>query len=158
MSKLRFIKLYEEYTDLEQKSLEKHHSWQEVRDVIQTKLPFIIIDFESEDSLEKCIKEELFDEEYVKQTYHLKRDGETIKYPSVFIFESDPTIKDRVLNLVKRFDIFRIITADLGENLPQLYQGGETVDLNPNPFSSLELNDMQGDDYYKINDMYYKFV
>lgn len=158
MSKLKFIKLYEEYTDFDQKGLEKHHSWQEVRDAIQTKLPFIIIDFESEDSLNKCIREELYDEEFVKQIYYVKGEEDLIKYPSVFIFEQDPNIKDRVLNLVKRFDILKIIIGEYGDRTPQMYKDGETVDIDANLFSSISVEDMQGDDYYKVNDMFYKFV
>lgn len=160
MTKLKYVRLYEEYTDLEQKSLEKHYSWQDVRDTIQSKLPFIIIDFESEDSFKKCVNDELFDENFVKQIYYRKNQNtnETEKYYSVFIFESSKDLKDKVLNFIKRFDIMRIIIGEYGQSVPQLYTDGESVDLDSNLYSTLKQDEMGSDDYYKVNDMFYKFI
>ena len=56
----KYIRLYEEYTELEKKSLEKHYSWPDVRNTIQAKLPFIIIDFKLVNSIfSSCFKSKL---------------------------------------------------------------------------------------------------
>lgn len=156
----KYIRLYEDYTDLEQKSSEKHHSWNEIRDIIQAKLPFIIIDFKDDEAQDKCIKEELFDEDFVKQSYFLKdENGEDQKsFPSVFIFSGGEDLKARVLDFLKRFHILRIVIGEYGKNYPQLYAGGETVDLGSELFSSLERGEMSTDDFYKVDSNFYKFI
>lgn len=155
----KYIHLFEEYTDLEQKSLTKNHSWQDIRDTIQSKLPFIIIDFKSKKSFDKCLKEELFDEDIVKQVYHYKTKGdEVVKLPSIFIVEKGKGLKNRVKDLTNRFKILRIIIGEYGKEIPQLYFDGENMDYKSNLYSSIELNDMGGDDFYTAGSNNYKFV
>jgi len=155
----KYIRLYEEYTDLEEKSLEKHYSWPDVRNTIQSKLPYIIIDFNTEEALDKCIKGELFDEKYIKQTFHLKRsDNAADLYPSVFIFGEGTDLDKRVRKLTKRFDILRIVIAEYGSNNPDLYIQGERVDIGENLFTSNNIDELDGDDFYSIDSKYYKFI
>ena len=53
----KYIQLYEEYTEKLSNGLNMQHSWQEIRDVLQKKLPFIIIDFDSLEDMNKCIED-----------------------------------------------------------------------------------------------------
>jgi hypothetical protein len=156
----KHIRLYEEYTDLEEKSLEKHYSWQDVRNAIQSKLPFIILDFKTEEAMDDCIKGELLDEKYIKQAFHLKEnDGaRAIKYPSVFIFGEDTNLSKRVLDLNKRFDILRTIIGEYGSNIPSLYVEGDQVDVGGNLFASNNIDELDGEDFYSIESKYYKFI
>jgi hypothetical protein len=155
----KHIRLYEEYNDLEEKSLETHYSWADVRNTIQSKLPYIIIDFKSNDARDKCIKDELFDEKYIKQTFHLKRtDDAADKYPSVFIFGEGTDLTKRVHDLNKRFDIIRTVIGEYGSISPDLYLQGEMVDIGENLFTSNNLDELDGDDFYSIDSKYYKFI
>jgi len=155
----KYIRLYEEYTDLEKKSLEKHYSWPDVRNTIQTKLPFIIIDFKDAESRDECIDKDLYDEKYVEQEFHLMRgDGDHVKYPSVFIFAEGSDLTKRVLDLEKRFDILRIIIGEFGTNVPSLYVEGDNVDIGGNLLTSNDIDDMDIEDFYSIDAKYYKFI
>lgn len=155
----KHIKLYEEYTDLEKKSLEKHYSWADVRNTIQSKLPFIIIDFKDVEARTECIDKDLFDERYIKQEFHLMRsDGEHTKYPSVFIFAEGSNLDKRVLDLNKRFDILRIVIGEYGANIPSLYVEGDHVDIGGNLLTSNDIDDMDIEDFYSIDSKYYKFI
>jgi len=155
----KYIRIYEEYTDLEKKSLEKHYSWPDIRNAIQAKLPFIIIDFKDADAREECIDKDLYDENYVEQEFHLMRgDGDHVKYPSVFIFAEDSDLTKRVLDLEKRFDILRIIIGEFGTNVPSLYVEGDNVDIGGNLLTSNDIDDMDIEDFYSIDAKYYKFI
>jgi hypothetical protein len=155
----KYIRLYEEYTDLEKKSLEKHYSWPDIRNTIQSKLPFIIIDFKDEEAREECIDKDLYDENYVEQKFHLMRtDGDHIKYPSVFIFAKGSDLTKRVLDLNKRFDILRIVIGEFGTDVPSLYVDGDQVDIGGNLLTSNDIEDMDIEDFYSIDAKYYKFI
>ena len=155
----KYIRLYEEYTDLEKKSLERHHSWPDIRNAIQSKLPFIIIDFKDAKSRGECIDKDLYDENYVEQEFHLMRgDGDHVKYPSVFIFAEGSDLTKRVLDLEKRFDILRIIIGEFGTNVPSLYVEGDNIDIGGNLLTSNDIDDMDIEDFYSIDAKYYKFI
>jgi hypothetical protein len=155
----KYIRLYEEYTDLEERTSEVNYSWQDVRNTIQSKLPFTIIDFKTSDARDECIKSELFDEKYIKQSYTLKtEDGNTVRYPSVFIIGEDNKVQDRVLDLQKRFDILRIVIGEYGKDIPSLYAEGDEVQIGGNLYPSLEINDMAGEDYYTNGSNFFKFI
>lgn len=155
----KYIQLYEEYTSLEETSSEHHYSWSDIRNTIQSKLPFIIIDFKDEESRTSCIHKELFDEKYMKQIYYLKNvNDERIKYPSVFIFGEETDLADRVLDLHKRFDTMRIIIGEFGKEQHSLYVDGEQVDIGKNLFTSLNIDEMGFEDFYEVDTKYYKFI
>ena len=155
----KYIRLYEEYNELEKKSLEKHYSWPDIRNTIQSKLPFIIIDFKDVDARTECIDKDLYDEKYIEQEFHLMRsDGEHTKYPSVFIFAEGSDLTDRVHDLGKRFDILRIVIGEYGTNVPSLYVEGENVDIGGNLLTSNDIEDMDIEDFYSIESKYYKFI
>lgn len=155
----KYIRLYEEYTENEKEGLHQSYSWQDIRDRMHHKLPFIIIDFESEEEMVKCIDDELYDEKYAKQIYNTRsEDGEKVKFPSIFILGEESDLKDRVNNFNSRFDIKRIIIGEYGQANPQLWVDGEQVDIGENLYTSTNVDDMEGEDYYKIDSMYYRFI
>jgi hypothetical protein len=157
---LKYVQLYEDYTKSMTNSINTEHSWQELRDTIQQKLPFIIIDFDNREDLNKCIEEELYDDDYSEQTYFFKNEeGETIKYPSVFIYAKGRTdLKDKVMNFYKRFDINRVIVGQFGKTTPVLYVKGESVEFKENLYSSLDADEMGDFDFYKMKSAFYKFI
>ena len=156
----KYIRLYEDYTKLDKKNSISHHSWQEIRDIIQGKLPFIIIDFKNKEDAKKCIDEEIFDESHSKQMYFSKNEqGESVKFPSIFIFaEGSSDLKERSMDFHKRFDIERLIIGEYGKNDPLLYIDGEAVDIGSNLYSSNNIDDMAGGDFYRAGSIFYKFI
>jgi hypothetical protein len=157
---LKHIRLYEDYSKLSTPGVNNDHSWQEVRDTIQQKLPFIIIDFKNKKDLDKCIDEELFDDDYLVQTYYLKNEeGEVVKHPSVFIFAKGRTdLKDKAMMFHKRFDVKRLVIGEFGKTDPILYIDGESIDIGANIFSSLDVDDMGDYDFYRVKSNLYKFI
>ena len=156
----KYIQLYEEYTEKLSNGLNMQHSWQEIRDVLQKKLPFIIIDFDSLEDMNKCIEDELYDEDYMKQKYIYKdQDANEAFRHSVFIFANGGSkLSNRVLKFKSRFDIFRIVIGEFGEIYPKAYIGEDQVDLGGNLFTSISRDEMGFDDYYSIDSNFYKFI
>ena len=155
----KYIQLYEEFSESEKEGVTQSYSWQDIRDVIQLKRPFIIIDFETDKERTRCINDELFDEKYTKQIYYYKKNetGEK-RYPSVFIFGEETDLMDRVNDLNTRFDVFRIIVGEYGKDAPVVFSNNEQVDLGKNVYNSTDVNDMDLDDFYKVDSMFYKFI
>lgn len=155
----KHIKLYEDYTAVDEKGSAGHYSWQDVRDTIQGKLPFIIIDFKTKTDKERCIQEDLFDESYMDQVYYLKMvDGRAEKYPSVFIFADKSKLAERILDLKNRYDILRIVIGEYGKEVPKLYIDGDLVEIGKNLYSTINLDDVGLDDFYDNDSNYYKFI
>lgn len=154
----KYIRLYEEYTDIKKKGLPKNISWTDVRDQMNLKLPFMIIDFEDEDSRTECIQDDLQQEDYVEQSYHVKRDADLREIPSVFVFCDDSDLIDRIGSLQKRFKIERIIFGKYGKRIPTLYIDGESVDFSQDIKTGIGPDDVDNDEYYKIGSSYYKFI
>ena len=157
----KYIALYEEY-NMETATTGSHVSWPDIRDAIQSKLPFMIIDFIDSDSRDKCKFDELSDINTSYQILNMGQDNsndeKSHKYPSIFIFEHDDALKDKVLNLNSRYKIFRIIIGEFGKDTPTLYKDGENVDYPRNMMSTNDPQEMGGDDYYKNDSTYYKFI
>ena len=155
----KHVKLYEEFMNIEEQAIDAHYSWADIRNTIQSKLPFIIIDFKTVESRDECIEKELFDEKYVKQKYYLKKvDGDNVKYPSVFIFGEETDLASRVQDFTKRFDILRLVIGEFGKDQQQLYVEGEQVDIGKNLMTGIELDEMGLEDFYDIDSKYYKFI
>ena len=159
---LKHIRLYEEYTESNDKSLEEHHPWQEVRDTIQSKLTFVILDFKTEDDMNRCIKEELFDDKFSRQSYHLTSNIEDkLKtYHSIFVFDNTTNeLSKRAKELIEKYDLLRLIISEYGDVKPTLYVGGSQVDIGENLLSGIDLDTVGGDDYYTYSDsQYYAFI
>lgn len=156
---LKYIRLYEEYTDLNDKGLDHHYSWQDVRDIIQSKLPFIIVDFKTEEDKNKFIGNELQGEEFANQIYYATDgDGRVVEYPSVFIFVDNNKLFNRVKNFNENFDIVRIITGEYGKVIPSLYVDGSQINIGENLFSTINIDEIGSDDYYKYESTYYTFI
>ena len=161
----RYVKLFEEFSALEETNRPSNYSWQDVRNTIQSKKSYVIIDFDHLAAMDDCITKELADENYIKQTYHLKHDERGAhKYPSVLIFAEDSDIIERVLDLSKRFDILRIITSKHGNEFPDLNikldNPGklEKMEIGSNLYSTINIDDIGLDDFYSMDGNYFKFI
>jgi hypothetical protein len=137
----------------------KNHTWSDFRDIINLKKPFMIVDFEEEDSIDQFINSELANQDYSKQKYYLKLDEKGVKeHPSVFIFSSSTVDLDHIQSLLKRFKIKRIIAGSDGDPIFKLYLEEGSYDFASDIATGLSPDDMDRDDYYKVGSMYYKFL
>ena len=155
----KYVSLYEDYTNVGQKGLPKLHTWSDIRDSINNKESFMIIDFKDQDSLDQCVQSEIHQDDYSEQTYNTKNvDRELISMPSVFVFCKDPDCTDRAKSLLKRFKIKRLIIGIQGEKYPKAIIAGDTVEFSSDIMTGISPDDMEMDDYYKNGSTYYKFI
>jgi hypothetical protein len=155
----KYIRLYEDYTAMEDAVSPLNHTWSDFRDTINLKMPFMIIDFDDQDSADQCISSEIHGEDYSEQKYNLKSSAENLdRFPSVFIFQDSSEDDDRINSLLKRFKIKRIICGKQGEPMSKLYVKDGSHDFASDIKTGISPGDMDGDDYYSVGSMYYKFL
>lgn len=155
----KYIRLYEDYTAMEDSVSPKNHTWSDFRDTINLKEPFMIIDFDDQDSADQFIISEIDGEDYSEQNYNLKSSaGNLDRFPSLFIFQNSSEDPDRINSLLKRFKIKRIIGGKRGEPMSKLYVKDGSYDFASDIKTGISPDDMEGDDYYSVGSMYYKFL
>jgi hypothetical protein len=77
-----------------------NEDWKQVRDAIQSKLPYIIIVFKNRDSWEKATDSEFKGDSYIKQTAILTHDGKVTKYPYLLLtLRDDYRFMNKIQNL-----------------------------------------------------------
>lgn len=153
----KYIYLYENYTEIGEKGLPKSHTWSDIRDTINLKKPFMILDFEDKDGMDQCISSEMHREDYSEQSYNSKdMSGKVITVPSIFVFCSDSSYSPD--NLLKRFKIKRVIMGAAGQKYPKLYLDGDPVEFGSDIMTGISPTDMGGDNYYQNGSTYYKFL
>lgn len=155
----KYISLYEDYTNVSQKVLPKLYTWSDIRDAINHKDQFMIIDFKNQDSMDQCIHSELHKMEYSEQSYtSIDSSGNVYDIPSAFVFykESDPA--DFASSLIKRFKINRIILGESGAKYPKLITKEDSSEYSSDIMSGISPSDVGMDDYYKNGSTYYKFI
>lgn len=158
---LKYIRLYEEYSqDIKTQTDETSHTWTEIRDAIQTRLPFTVIVFKNKDTYIEALDSYFKDYDYIKQTASLSKDGKLIDYPSIFIIlDDDVDFKDKIPQIFSKFKIKSLILGKKGEEYSDFYFDDSTSSTAGNEVvSSNDLNDMQNDEHFKIGSTYYKFV
>jgi hypothetical protein len=155
----KYIYLYEDYTEDFEKGLSKRRTWSDLRDSINLKKGFVIIDFEDSDAKSQFISSELHKLDYSDQQYHLTSvSGEGQVFPSVFVFGSSQDLFKKPMGLFKRFKIKRMIIGTEGKESPTLYVNGERESFGSDIMSGISPSDMGGDDYYQSGSTYYKFI
>ena len=157
----KYIKLYEEYNnDLIAQSEETGHTWTEIRDAIQTKLPFVILVFQTEDSYKTALKSELLSNDYIKQTASLSYNGELVDYPSIFmVLDNDSTFKNKIPQIYEKYKIQSLILGKGGEDFVDYYfADGSTAEAGNEVVSSISTDEMENDDHFKMGATYYKFI
>ncbi len=139
--------------------LSKDHTWSDFRDTINLKKPFMIVDFEDDDSADQFINSELINRDYSKQKYYLRLDdGGPKEHPSVFIFLSSSDDLNQIKSLFKRFKIKRIISGSEGESTFKIHLVDDSYDFASDIITGISPDDMERDDYYNVDSMYYKFL
>jgi hypothetical protein len=158
---LKYIRLYEDYShDIKTQTSETGHTWSEIRDAVQTRIPFTVIVFKNKDSYTDALDSFFKDYDYIKQTAFLSNDGKLIGYPSIFIIlDNDVKFKDKIPQIFEKFKIKTLILGKQGEEYSDYYfDDGSSSTLGNEVVSSNDINDMQNDEHFKIGSTYYKFI
>tara|TARA_Y100000389_G_C17372010_1_gene469554 strand:+ start:627 stop:1100 length:474 start_codon:yes stop_codon:yes gene_type:complete len=153
----KYIKLFEEY-DSNTGSIHSTRSWGDLRNTMQNKLPFIIVDFEDRESYQKFKDAELQDKDYSDQTYTIREGDNPVVMNSVFIFNESYSSEELALKYIKQYNIYRIISGEKGKDFPTVYSKGGTSEFGNDLLISLSPEELGNDDYYKIGSQIYKFI
>jgi hypothetical protein len=157
----KYIKLYEDYQqDIKNSSEETSHTWTQIRDAIQTKIPFVILAFRDKQSYLDILESDLLSNDYIKQTASLSKNGALVDYPSIFmILDDDVKFKDEIPQLFEKYKIKTLILGKKGEEyVDYYYEDGSTSEAGNEVVSSISKDDMENDDHFKMGTTYYKFV
>lgn len=155
-----YVKLFEDFKNkMDNATTGPNEDWKQVRDAIQSKLPYIIIVFKNRDSWEKATDSEFKGDSYIKQTAILTHDGKVTKYPSLFLTLSDDSrFMNKIQNLYSKFKIKLLILNSKGEDYSQSYsQDGSSQDMGNEIVTSLDSHEMGEDTHFKLGSMYYRF-
>lgn len=151
---LKFIKVFEEFKK------EKLETWSQVRDAIQMKRPFMILIFKDKDSYREAIASEFESVNFIKQTAYMTVDNKTILYPSIF-FTLDRE-KDMTTDIKRYYEEFDLVSAIVGaansEFSTVYFSDGTSSDFGNEIVSSLDPNEINADDHFKVGSTYYKFI
>lgn len=155
----KYIHLYEDYTEIGEKGLPKSHGWSDIRDSINLKKPFMVIDFKDEDGKDQCVSSELHKMDYSDQSHYVKdMSGNTVESPSIFVFCSDFDISKLAASFLKRFNIRKIIVGEPGDKHTKLHVDDDPITFASDIMTGISPDDMGGDNYYKNGSTYYKFI
>lgn len=153
----KYIKLYEEH-DVEGAVSNINYTWSNIRDTMQTKMPFIIVDFSNEDNFTKCKDTDLVDKKYLEQVYNYTEDQSPKKLESVFIFGLDGDPIDIAKKYQNQFGAKRVIIGEKGKDFPTIFEGGESGEFGNDLLVALNPSELGSDDYYNASGKLYKFV
>jgi len=153
----KYIQLFEDF-DARSGNINQEHTWSDLRNQMQAKLPFTIVDFKDEASYQKFKDVELQGKDYIDQTYTVYDEGNAVKMKSVFIFDGDESASEIALDYIKNYNIYRIIAGEKGKDFPTLYNEGGSSDFGNDLLIALSPDDLGNDDYYKVDSQYYKFI
>jgi hypothetical protein len=157
----KYIKLYEDYQqDIKSTTEETSHTWTQVRDAIQTKIPFVIITFKDKESYTSALDSDLLEDDYVKQSAAISQDGKLIDYPSIFmVLDDDVSFKDKIPQIFEKYKIKNLILGKKGEEFVDYYfEDGSTSPAGNEVVSSISKDEMVNDEHFKIGSTYYKFI
>jgi hypothetical protein len=157
----RYIKLYEDYQrDIAKNSDETSHTWTQIRDAIQTKIPFVIITFKNSESYNSALDSDLMEDDFIKQTAAISHDGKLLDYPSVFmILDDDVRFKNKIPQIFEKYKVKNLILGKKGEEyIDYYYEDGSTSPAGNEVVSSISKDDMENDEHFKIGSTYYKFI
>ena len=157
----QYIRLFEEFEqDLQKQTGESSHTWSEIRDILQEKLPFILIVFSDKSSYIDALDDELLGQDPIKQDAYFSANGKLLKYPSIFVkMQEDKEAGDLAQKLYSKFNIRQLIIGEKGEDQVRVYfDDGSDSSYGNEVVSGLSLEEMDNDDHFKLGSTYYKFI
>ncbi len=157
----KYIKLFEDYeNELKNASEETSHTWTDIRDAVQMRLPFAIIVFKNSEEYLSALDSELIGSDYIKQKALMSKNGKLIKYPSIFmIVQDDESFKNKIPKIFNAFKTKVIFLGKKGEDQIECYYAdGSSVNAGNEIVSSLEKDEMDNNDHFEIGSTNYRFI
>lgn len=157
----KYVKLYEDYQqDINKMTEETGHTWTQLRDTIQTKMPFVIITFANTESYSEALDSDLFKGDYIKQTAALSDNGSLVDYPSIFMaLDNSADFKNKIPQTFEKYKIRTLILGKKGEDyVDYYYNDGTSSPAGNEIISSISKDDMTNDEHFKMGSTYYKFI
>lgn len=141
-------------------------SWAEVREHIQEKKPFAILNFVNSDKYNAFLKdlEKVDKYEYFRQTLHTSQSEEVLEkreVPSAFFIPKGDVDEffDVMEQCVAHYDLDSVVFGFKEENkVVAKYKDGEENTIGNEIVVSLDPTEMEPDDYYQFQSNYYKFI
>lgn len=130
-----------------------------IRNAVQLKTPFVIINFASEQIFKNVLNEldQVRSVQYIIQNIW----NENKKYPSIFLTSSGTELsvdafREIVMQFMKNHHIDSVIGLYKG-SVGVVYRNGEGHSIGSEIYSTLSNSEINGD-YYQIDGRYYTFV
>jgi hypothetical protein len=156
---LKFIKLFEEFNK-DAHSADSVDTWTDVRDIIQTKRPFVIITFKNKDNYLDAIQSDLKEVDKLNQVATINTENGSTSYPSLFIsgqFAID--FGNKVKEFYSKYKIKQLIIGKPNSDYSTVYfSDGTSSDFGNEIVSTIDQNEFTNEDYFKIGSTYYKFI
>jgi len=151
MSKLKYIKLFEEHNE--------SSTWSTIRDAVQSKKPFAIIVCADDKSCAEC-KVRLRDFVVIDQRAYTAENNENLEYNSIFvILNKDTDFDAKIKTLFNDLSIKKIIEGKSGDEFfVEHYDAKTSQNMGNELVSEISPQSMPPDDYFKIDSTYYKFI
>ena len=155
---LKFIKLFEEFNKEPDNGDIK--SWPDVRDIIQTKRPFVIITFKNKENYLKAVNSDFKETGYIKQVAAIQTENIPKNYPSIFISGDIASgFENKVKDLYSRYKIKQLIIGKPNSEYSTVYfNDGTSSDFGNEIVSTIDVNEFISEDYFKIDSTYYRFI
>jgi hypothetical protein len=148
------IKLFEEFI-----SGRTTHSWSEIRDVLQKKLPFAIICFKTDKSLKRCTENDLKQFDYCNQEFSTVIDDMVVDMPCLFVMDPDSKVSGMVKDLMENYKIHHILIGTMhGDNTTYFDQDGTSYDSGCEIETTTNPSEFGNTDYYKFDSTGYRFL
>lgn len=135
-------------------------TWTEVRDVLQSKKPFVLIVFRTRDSYLQYLKEQQDTSNQIQQVAFLRREDKKIRYPSVFlIMDREEALADLSKQLYSKYDIKLIIIGKNNSEYCELFlSDGSSSEIGNEVTSALSPSEFENEDFFKVGSTYYRFI
>ena len=158
--KLKYIELFEDFSDHEKPNRDTLKSWTEIRDAIQMKKPFVILVFKNNASLDRALDTQLSELDTTYQDAVIIEDGDLIKYPSLFFtLDRDSDYSREIREIYSKFSIKQAIVGGSNKEHSTFYSEDGTSSTHGNEIvTSLEAEDFSTDDHFIFGSHYYKFI
>ncbi len=148
------LKLFEEFI-----SPLTSHSWNEIRDTMQNRLPFAIICFMGKKSFSRCSDTFLKGYDMCEQSFSTQIDGKGITLPCLFVFDPDQKVEKMLDDIKSKCKVHHVVIGKMKDsenkyydNSGSSYAGGSDIE------TSLDSSQFGNDDYYTHDSTHFKFI
>ena len=155
----KYLTLFEDFSKEDNKA-SFAPSWSDLRDTVQSRLPFAIIIFLNRESYLLTKSTMLAKYNCIYQKAFLSKNGQLVAYPSVFIKldESQPFIES-IPKLYEKHKIkATVVGKQGGEYVSYYFKNGSSAVIGNEILTSIDKDDMKNEDHFQLGSNLYRFV